>query len=116
MTPMRNRKIDPLRTLRLSSILAAVQHWQPSEVILTDGIAVFTAEPGMPLRDLSCIICRRPVAGEPFALHHLAMPELCKAGNPHMISVTVARHMMCERGDDEQFTALIVESVPCMTG
>jgi hypothetical protein len=95
--------------------LTAPECWQNGEVIITDGMIVFTAAKGSMMRTVPCVICGQMVLGSRFTLHHLTMPQLCEAGNPHLLAVTVARHMSCGQPDSEMTADLILAAIPCMT-
>lgn len=95
--------------------MVTVAHWRMNELIVVDDMAVYILDAGIAMRDMSCVICGLPLSGTMFMIHHLISPMQSECGNPHMVSAAVARHITCQRPADDEFTVIILDSVPCMT-
>src|SRR5277367_5829214 len=53
------------------------------------------AAPGMAMRQIPCLRCERPVAGQPFQLWTLVGPNPCERNYNHLISVSALLHVTC---------------------
>lgn len=97
----------------LNKIAYLARKWSQDGTVLIDGAVAYQAQPGMALRDASCIVCLKPVGGEPFMLHTLVGPEQCARGGAHLYAFTVIRHVECRVIVDEDFADLIIAHLSC---
>lgn len=84
--------------------------WLYPDSILTDTLTAYVADPGNELRAMRCMICRKPVAGEPFVIHYLTLPDLCPVGMDHLTTMTMARHTRCRRLSDVAMVQIMLDT------
>lgn len=85
-----------------------VLRWPADGIWLAHSDTAYRATQDNPVRDLKCIACRQPIAGQAFTTVAAIVADCCPSDKLHTASLVMLIHADCVIPTGDQITTLVI--------